>query len=295
MHMIKYKFSGHETFVCKQFWLKKGYDFVHNNNRFSDDNAVVELGVGKNMVMSIRFWMKSFGLINDNDELTELADYIFGEKGVDPFIEDIGTIWLLHYQLIKENKASIYNMFFNDFRRGRYEFTKEQLLHFIKRRVNEGSQSKAYNEKTINNDINVFIRNYLRPKNNERKSDIEEDYSRLLIDLNLVFKSREHLEGKSVEWFKVEGANRSDLPLNLVLFSILDNPKYGQSITFRELLNTSYSPGLVFVLNKEGLYSKIQQIAESYSNIVFSETAGNQVLKIDKKLNKWEVLNEYYR
>ena len=293
--MIKYKFSGHETFVCKQFWLKKGYDFVHNNNSFLDDNAVVGLGVGKNMVMSIRFWMKSFGLINDDDELTELADYIFGENGVDPFIEDIGTIWLLHYHLIKVNKASIYNMFFNDFRRERFEFTKEQLLHFIKRRVKEDNQSKVYNEKTINNDINVFIRNYLRPKNNERKSDIEEDYSRLLIDLNLIFKSREHLEGKSVEWFKVEGADRSYLPLNLVLFAILDNPKYGQSISFRELLNTSYSPGLVFVLNKEGLYSKVQQLAETYSNIVFSETAGNQVVKIDNELNKWEVLNEYYR
>ncbi len=71
-NMMTYKFSGHETFVCKQFWLKKGYDLIESGKLFSDDSAVVELGVGRNMVISIRFWMKSFGLIDDNDQLTKL-------------------------------------------------------------------------------------------------------------------------------------------------------------------------------------------------------------------------------
>jgi len=54
----KLVFSGHETFSCKQFWLKKGYDFVNNNMTFNNDDAVVDLGVGKNMVSSIRFVSK---------------------------------------------------------------------------------------------------------------------------------------------------------------------------------------------------------------------------------------------
>lgn len=292
--MIKYKFSGHETFVCKQFWLKKGYDFVSNNNQFSGDTAVVDLGVGKNMVMSIRYWMKSFGLIGDDDIPTDLADYIFGDNGVDPYLEDIGTIWLLHYHLIKTNKASIYNLFFNDFRKERFEFTKEQFLHFIKRKVYEENQSNVYNEKTINSDINVFVRNYLKPGLKERKSDIEDDYARLLIDLDLIHKSREKSGREAIEWHKVESSNRANLPIQVILFSILDNTKYSENISFRELLSATDSPGLMFALNKEGLYSKIQQIVEKYKNITFSETAGNQVMKIDEELNKWEVLNEYY-
>ena len=56
---ITYKFSGHESFPCKSLWLKKGYDFVANKNDFNSPDAVITLGVGKNMVASIRFWLRA--------------------------------------------------------------------------------------------------------------------------------------------------------------------------------------------------------------------------------------------
>ena len=56
----KYTFSGHESFPCKSLWLKKGYDFVVAGNDFNSPEAVIGLGVGKNMVASIRFWLKAF-------------------------------------------------------------------------------------------------------------------------------------------------------------------------------------------------------------------------------------------
>ena len=57
----KYIFSGHESFPCKSLWLKKGYDFVVKGRDFNRPEAVVHLGVGKNMVASIHFWLKAFG------------------------------------------------------------------------------------------------------------------------------------------------------------------------------------------------------------------------------------------
>ena len=60
-------FSGHETFKCKTHWLKRGYDFICNGCNFNDEDAVVRLGVGKNMVSSIKYWMKAFGFINPNE------------------------------------------------------------------------------------------------------------------------------------------------------------------------------------------------------------------------------------
>lgn len=68
---MRYCFSGHESFPCKSMWLKKGYDYLVDHNKFTDPDAVVKLGVGKNMVQSIRFWLRAFGLLN-NDEATEL-------------------------------------------------------------------------------------------------------------------------------------------------------------------------------------------------------------------------------
>ncbi len=60
--VVKYTFSGHESFPCKTLWLKKGYDFVRAEKDFNAPEAVVDLGGGKNMVSAIRYWFKSFGL-----------------------------------------------------------------------------------------------------------------------------------------------------------------------------------------------------------------------------------------
>lgn len=73
---MRYSFSGHESFQCKSLWLKKGYDYLLAGGKFNDADSVVKLGVGKNMVASIRFWLRAFSLTT-MDELTSLAKYIF--------------------------------------------------------------------------------------------------------------------------------------------------------------------------------------------------------------------------
>lgn len=59
--MSKLRFSGHESFQCRNLWLKKGYDYLKSKREykspFNEEWAVIDLGVGKNMVSSIRFWM----------------------------------------------------------------------------------------------------------------------------------------------------------------------------------------------------------------------------------------------
>ena len=76
--MNKFSFSGHETFSCKEFWLYKGYDFVLKGNSFNSTDAVINLKKNKNMVTAIRFWMKAFNLLDENEKLTDFANFIFG-------------------------------------------------------------------------------------------------------------------------------------------------------------------------------------------------------------------------
>lgn len=288
----KLSFSGHESFYCKHFWLKKGYDFIKSNKKFSEDQAVVDLGVGKNMVSAINFWVKAFDIINSNDSSTEIADYLFSENGKDPFIEDIGTIWLLHYHLVQKERASIYNLVFNKFRLERFEFTKMQLHNFLKRECQESGAQ--YNKNTVDKDINVFLKNYVKP--DAEKINVEEDFVGLLMDLNLIQAyQRTGPDNKKVDWYKIESDERIELPCQIVLYSILNNTNYGSSITFRELLTEPNSPGLVFCLNAEGLHNKIEEIANHYSDITFTETAGNQVLQLNENKDKFEVLNDYYK
>ena len=71
-----------------------------NGGNFNASDAVIALGVGKNMVSSIRYWLKVFGL-SEQDKSTDIANYLFDEdKGVDKYIESLGTLWLLHYLLV---------------------------------------------------------------------------------------------------------------------------------------------------------------------------------------------------
>ena len=293
---MKLQFSGHESFICKHFWLKKGYDYIVKNNDFNSESAVIGLGVGKNMVTSISYWLKAFGLLDSNNSRTELANNIFDEKnGYDPYIENLATVWLLHYSLIKTNKASVYSLFFNDFRKGRTDFTKEQFLSYV-RRILEGEGQKNINSNTINSDISVFIRNYLKPSFKETKIDIEEDFSSLMIDLDLMKSYKaENAEGKIVEWYKVENSLQVDLPPEIVLFSILDNDAYSKSISFKELLVGPNSPGNIFALNEEGLYQKLDTIVKNTKGLTYTETAGIRELQIKSSITKWDILNGYYK
>ncbi len=94
-----YRISGHETFPCRYTWLPKAVRGLHENPKlFSDEeDAMVTLGVGKNMVRSIRFWtqaagMAALGMKGGGHVLTQLGSILLGERGLDPFLEDIRTL-----------------------------------------------------------------------------------------------------------------------------------------------------------------------------------------------------------
>src|SRR5690606_15572590 len=107
----KFTFSGHDSFQCRQLWLKKGFDYVKQGNNFNDEDAVVQLGVGNSMVSAIRYWLKAFNIIDNKDIITEFGERLFDdENGYDPFLEDEASLWLLHYQLVKNGIASIYSI-----------------------------------------------------------------------------------------------------------------------------------------------------------------------------------------
>lgn len=301
----KLSFSGHETFYCRHFWLKKGYDYVAANQSFNDDSALVYLGVGKNMVSSIRYWMRAFGLIMFNtetkrDELTELAHFIFADNiGVDPYLENIGTLWLLHYQIVTQQKASIYGLLFNEFRKERVDFTREQVTDFVKRKCNE--QNTIFNIETVKKDFDVLVRNYVRPI--VKSKNIEEDFSALLIDLGLLREIEKPVDDvpdkERKRWFKLNATTRENLPLEILLFAILDNPKYAsenvQSVSFISLLNDENSIGLVFALTTTGLIDKLEQMQQQFKNfLTYSDDAGVRELQFKVKPNKWDILQQYY-
>jgi hypothetical protein len=289
MHIKKLSFSGHESFHCRALWLKKGYDFIVKNKKFNSPDAVVDLGVGKNMVSAINYWMKSFGLIKKENSLSEIADFIFGRNGADPYLENPATLWLLHYHLVKENSASIYSLIFNEFRKKKIEFNKLHLQNFLKAKCEE--TKTIYTETTIQRDISVFLRNYIKPVKTNK--NLEDYFSGIFIELNLVEQLLKYDE-KETDWYKIENKERVDLPAEVLLYCILDNEHYGDSITLDDILHGENSIGSVFALTVKDVLDKIEFLTKSKYKINFTDNAGIRLLQFKKKPNKWDVLKNYY-
>ena len=298
MERIKYTFSGHDSFQCRQLWLKKGYDFAAAGGSFNDESAVAKLGVGKNMVTSIRYWLKAFNITGANDAPTTFGHKLLSDSGWDPYFEDETTLWLLHYQLVKSAIASSYFLIFNEFRRERIEFTKAHFVDFIERK-SKVEKGINFNRNTVASDFEVFRKMYF-PSRDEKS--IEDGFAGLLSGLGIVSviqKDREEsigVKGKErVEAFYIGNIERPTIPNEAVLFSILDNPAYGDSISLNNLSTDINSPGAIFGLSKPGIFSKLDQMTKQKKyKISFSDHAGINELQFKEKPDPFTILDGYY-
>lgn len=283
----RFTFSGHDSFQCRQLWLKKGYDYVCEGKNFNDEDSVVQLGVGKNMVSSIRFWLKAFNIIDNKDMPTEFGKRLFDdENGYDPFLEDEASLWLLHYQLVKNGFASIYSIIFNEFRKEKLFFNKETFVNYVKR-IGESNTDLNFNENTVGKDFIVFTNLY---KNDPESKDVEDSFSGILSEIELLKTTG---KGKE-EQFYIDNTERDNLPEAVVLFTILDNSTYGNSISLNSLEFDLNSPGSVFALNRSGLVNKISEIVSEFKDITFTDQAGIKELQFKKKLEAFTILDKYY-
>lgn len=268
-------------------WLKKGYDYIQDQKSFNDEDAIVQLGVGKNMVSSIRFWLKAFNVIDNKEMPTEFGKRIFdNENGYDPFLEDEASLWLLHYQLVKNGFASIYSLIFNEFRKEKMFFNKETFVNYIKRIV-ESNPNLNFNENTIAKDFIVFVNLY---KIDIESKNIEDSFAGILSELELLKTTG---KGKDEQFF-IENSERDNIPEEVILFIILDNPNYGSSISLNSLEFEWNSPGSIFALNRKGLVNKILDIVDNFKDITFTDQAGVKELQFKKKAEAYTILDKYY-
>ena len=276
-------FSGHESFVCKSHWLKRGYDFVRGENNFNDDDAVVRLGVGKNMVASIKFWLKAIGLLKDAG-LVALANHLFDDdNGKDPYLEDIGTLWLLHFLLIQTDYATIYKTTFVDYHRQRNIIEKSKLQNYIKHICfDETGYKNLYNDNTVKRDIGVMLHNYCAK--NGGNVNIEDSNS-LFAPLNLICETEKNT-------YRFNYDTRSDVPSLIFLYALLVKFEGRNSISFEDITELA----LIFCLTNNDLLDIINYLCDLYpSEIVFSDVAGIKELQFRATLNSIDVLDRYYK
>ncbi|MBR0183524.1 MAG: DUF4007 family protein [Bacteroidaceae bacterium] len=277
----KYTFSGHESFPCKTLWLKKGYDFVVQGRDFNKPEAVVYLGVGKNMVAAIRFWLRVFGIC-ENDQPTWLGNHLFNdENGKDKYLESLATLWLLHFNLVYRNEATLYNWFFTDFQRGRKPFSRDNLITYVKRRMIGDGKEKQFNANTVKRDVGVLMQNYCMP----RKMQSHEDYSSLLLDLHLLLYNEEAKE------YIINSEGKAAVIPEIFLYGLLAIKGEDNSIPF----DTLQELGLIFCMTDLETIDMLRLLTERYSDVLhYSDVAGIRQVQIIKQVEPHDILSHYY-
>ena len=298
---INVSFSGHETFPFRYTWLKKGVDAIRENRTvFTDDDATITLGVGKNMVRSIHHWCQVIELIDSDGVgpnhrrefvLTDLGDSIFADDGFDPYLEDAATLWLIHWQLATNaNRATTWFWAFSIF--GQNEFRKDT---FISELINwaEKSTRNRISENSIKRDVDCFFRTYV-PSHLTKTAIMEDTFDCPLVELNLISDSP---DGNT---YRFHRGPKPSLPIEIFAAALSEfwdtSFSENNTLTFANIAYSEKSPGRTFQLDEDTLAEYLDRL-ESLTDgaLRYDETAGMKQVYRNRKIDSMELLQQYYR
>jgi len=289
-----FNFSGHETFPFRLSWLHKGVLAISTDSHiFSSDDAIVELGVGKNMVRSIKHWCHTLELITDssegrrgNYEPTELGQFLFGSNGQDPFLEHGATIWWIHWKLATSQfKATSWYYVFNLLNRP--TFKKENIVDDILSYVTENTNSKP-SKVTIERDVDCLIRTYSLP----RKNYTEEMLEFPLAELSLIRDSEDGLRLS-----RGEKATLPDLIFTAALVDFFIKSQINiKTLAAEKIIYNEGSPGRVFLLDENSVVSRLEKLEiVTEGRITYDSTAGMRQVLFHSTADSLEYLRQYFR
>lgn len=288
------KFRAHETFFIRKGWLSKGMKYVQNRPDVfvsKKENPMDVLGIGSNMVKSLRYWLQTVGLTSEPhigrrvQNFTELGQTIYTH---DRYIEELGTLFLLQYKLASNKEdATAWYYFFNEFNMA--EFTKEDFVASLQNYVLMNEDNVSVAMRSLNDDFTCIINTYLpRHRSNTSKSNPENNIDSPFGDLGLI----DILNKVKKTYKKSIPAITSINPW--VAFAVIQDQAYGRKeIGLNELLTAPCNIGKVFNLDAISMLDLLRRI-EKLGEIKIIRTAGLDIIRILSDRTFQECVELYY-
>ena len=296
--------SGHETFPLRYGWLKKAYDVAcdaeHNllksQSVFMGDEATARFGVGKNMVASIRHWAMTTGIVDDKAKkgcttvATEFGRFLFDdEKGLDPYMENPSTLWLVHWKLCGCPEKTTWYWAFNHY--PEISFGRDHLANGISQFAEERGWLRA-SATTIKKDVACFVRMYAPPASTG-KDNYENMLESPLAELGLI-----KVNGKR-DHFQFSRGPKQSLGVGMFCYALTDfwsKFSTAHTLSLESLMYEPGSLGRVFLLDEDDLVSRLAEIEEiSKGSYKWSEVAGLKQLTRDRELSLDMVLKRFLK
>lgn len=293
---VPHSFSGHETFPFRYPWLKKGFDAVRDDARvFQRDDAMTTLGVGKNMVRSIRHWCLAAGVVEESDgdglRPSDLGTTLLADDGLDPYLEDPASLWVLHWQIAtNRSRATTWFWAFCHFHEP--EFTRDTLTSALGTWA-QTLPGKSVAESSLKRDVEVFLRTYVPSRQSRGGAVAEDTLDCPLVELGLITQP----SGANVYRF-LRGAQPT-LPDGILLYAILDfwenHAPAAETLALHDIARRPGSPGRVLKIDESSLADRLDT-AERWTGgaLSYRETAGLRQLYRRERLDPTAVLAGAY-
>jgi hypothetical protein len=254
------------------------------------------LGVGKNMVRSIRHWCLTAGILEEHPKSlgilspTNLGTILLADDGLDPYLEDPGTLWVLHWQIASNRaRAATWYWTFSHFHEP--EFTREALNSALFRWT-QTLPGKLVATSSIKRDIEVFLRTYV-PSRQSHGESAEDSLDCPLVELGLI----SHPAGGLTYQFR-RGAQRG-LPGSILLFAVLRfweafSPN-SETLALHDIARQPGSPGRLFKIDESSLVERLESVERQTDGALsYGETAGMHQLYRRLKPEPEELLAKAY-
>lgn len=286
------KFRAHETFFIRKGWLSKGMKHVRNKQDVfvdRDENPMDVLGIGSNMVKALRYWLQAVGLTQEPNAgrrvqtFTDLGNSVYNH---DRYIEELGTLQLLHYKLASnKSDATAWYFFFNEF--NMTEFTKEDFVGSLQNYVLMDKESVSAAIRSLNDDFTCIISTYLpRYKSNPGKVSPENNIDCPFGELGFVDMLNKKTYRKSIP------AADSFNPW-VILAIIFDQAGGRQEIGLNELLTAKCNIGRTFNLDAITMLEVLHRI-EKIGELKIIRTAGLDIIRLTNQRTFQECVDLYY-
>jgi hypothetical protein len=295
------RFSGHQTFPFRYQWLYKAARGIREDAEiFQAEDALERLGVGKNMVKSIRHWGEVTGVLSAEADprggrmpllkVTDLGAKLFGDEGWDPYLEDPGTLWLLHWEICtRPAEATTWYWVFSHLPQP--EFTKPELITWLMTLVEERTWSRI-SETSLGRDIDCFLGTYVAARVG-RTVSIEDTLDCPLVELGLI---RELAARGSYMLDRGERQTLPDLIFAYALASYVDaQPEVAGTLAIDKIAFGPGGPGRVFALSEDALLQRLEKLDRATGGaFIYDDTAGLRQVLVKRKVKPFTLLARHY-
>ena len=231
---------------------------------------MVKLGVGKNMVLSIKFWALATQVLESargkaGHQVTPFgAELLLGDAALDPFLEDIQTLWLLHWKL---STAVVKPLFGWDFLLNRWQHPTLSASSVVDVFVQEvATHGRPPTRSTLEQLFEVFVHTYLPTRG--KKGEVRED------NLDSPFVELQLLEtegmrqakdgGRSEPLFRFRRESKPEISPALFAYCLKEfwETRHRDESTLRlqDIASGHGSPGQIFKLPEEDIRNRLENL-----------------------------------